>query len=41
LTLLVGLKEKTKWWGADVVICLGRGADGLADAAAIHRLLLL
>ena len=33
LTLLVGRQEghpackKTEWWGADVVICLERGAD--------------
>ena len=33
LTLLVGQQEghlackKTEWWGADVVICLERGAD--------------
>ena len=33
LTLLVGWQEghpackKTEWWGADVVICLDRGAD--------------
>ena len=33
LTLLVGWQEghpackKTEWWGADVVICLERGAD--------------
>ena len=33
LTLLVGRQEghpackKTEWWGAGVVICLGRGAD--------------
>jgi len=33
LTLLVGRQEghpackKTEWWGAGVVVCLGRGAD--------------
>jgi len=33
LTLLVGRQEghparkKTEWWGAGMVICLGRGAD--------------
>ena len=32
LTLLVGRQEghpalKTEWWGADMVICLERGAD--------------
>ena len=33
LTLLVGQQEghpaseKTEWWGADVIICLERGAD--------------
>ena len=34
---------KTEWWGAGVVICLGRGADlhnGPADATATHCLLL-
>jgi len=33
LTLLIGQQEghpgckKTEWWGADMVICLGQGAD--------------
>jgi len=27
LTLLVGRPVKTEWWGAGVVVCLGRGAD--------------
>jgi len=48
LTLLLGRQEghlackKTEWWGADVVICLERGACrlayGPADATATHCL---
>jgi len=29
---------KTEWWGACMVICLGRGADGPADATATDSL---
>jgi len=44
---LVGRQEghpackKTEWWGADVVICLERGADlHMAQLTATHCLLL-
>jgi len=46
LMLLVGQQEghpackRTEWWGADMVICLGRGAYGPADTTATHCLLL-
>ena len=32
--------EKTEWWDAGLVMCLGQGAYGPADATATHCLLL-